>query len=201
MNAFINIFNELEFKEISEKLNTSPVIRDVTIEYANSSYFNKLKTSVRRDRRGEVVFCVIRPNGRIIAITCEEYPEGIFRIPTGGIGHEEDIIGAVHREVMEELGLTVEIRRFCGVMRIRFVHASQSVMFYSYVFILAETGGRLLEDASDDEVSAISEIGLDELEKIVDELGNIQGKWKDWGKFRHVTSGAVLDFLRQEEAR
>ena len=84
----MNSFNEQEFNEISEKLNAKPIIRDVTIEYANSSFFNKMKTSVKWDRRGEVVFCVIRPNGRIIAITCEEYPKGIFRIPTGGIGHD-----------------------------------------------------------------------------------------------------------------
>lgn len=199
MDDFINTFNEYEFTEISKKLNASPIIRDAAIEYTNSSYFNKLKTSIRRDRRGEVVFCVIRPNGRVIAITCEEYPKGIFRIPTGGIGHNEDIIEAVHREVMEELGLKVEIRKFCGVIRIRFTHAGQSVMFYSYVFLLGETGGRLLEDASDDEVSEVREVSLDELEKIVGELGNIQGKWKDWGKFRYITSGSVLDFLRQEE--
>lgn len=193
----MNTFDEQEFNGISEKLNAKPVIRDITIEYANSSYFNKIRTSVRRDRRGEVVFCVMRPNGNIITITCDEYPEGIYRIPTGGIGHDEDIVEAVHREVMEELGLTVAIQEFCGVLRIKFVHEGQSVMFYSYVFILRETGGALLEDASDDEVSEVREVGLDELDSIVNELGNIQGKWKDWGKFRYVTSGAVLEFLRK----
>lgn len=192
----MNVFNENEFNDICKKLKVSPVIKDVTIKYTNSGFFNKIRASVQRDRRGEAVFCVIRPNGKIIAITCSEYPQGIFRIPTGGIGHNEDIIEAVYRETMEELGLVASIEEFGGVIRISFEHENESVMFYSYVFILRETSGRLLEDASDDEVSEVREIGLGELEGIVGELYNIQGKWRDWGKFRYVTSAAVLEFLR-----
>ena len=71
--------------------------------------------------------------------------------------------------------------------------------FFHTFFILREKSGHLLEDASDDEVSEVKEIGLDELERIVDELDTIQGKWRDWGKFRYVTSGAVLKFLRSGE--
>lgn len=192
----MNIFNEKEFFEICTKLNTDARIDDIVIRYANSSFFNKIRSSVQRDRRGEVVFCVIRPGGKIVAITCEEYPKGIFRIPTGGIGHKEDIISAVHREVREELGLEVEIRRFAGVLRIRFEHGKNHVMFYSYIFILDEKGGRLLLDASDDEISEVREVGLDGLEEIVGSLDKIEGKWSDWGKFRYETSNAVLQYLR-----
>lgn len=192
----MNEFNEKEFYALCEKYHWSPVIKDVTIKYANSSFFNKMKASVQRDRRGEVVFCVIRPNGRIIAVTCSEYPRGVFRIPTGGIGHREDIIEAARRETMEELGLEASIEEFGGVIRIRFEHEGESVMFYSYLFILRETGGRLLEDASDDEVSEVREVGLGELDRMAAVLDDIQGKWRDWGKFRYVTSGAMAELLR-----
>lgn len=192
----MNKFNEKEFFEICKKLNRKAAIQDIVIRYANSSFFNKTKASVKRDRRGEVVFCVLRPNGKIITITCSEYPRGIFRIPTGGIGHNENIINAVYREVREELGLEVEIRHFAGVLRIRFEHGNDSVMFYSYIFILDEIGGRLLLDASDDEISEVREVDLDGLEEIVRTLDNIEGKWNDWGKFRYATSNAVLKYLR-----
>jgi len=154
---------------------------------------------VQRDRRGEVVFCVLRPNRKIIVITCKEYPRGIFRIPTGGIGHKEDIIEAVYREVKEELGLDVYIKQFAGVLRIRFEHVDESIMFFSYVFILQEAGGRLLLDASDDEISEVREVDINELEEIVDSLNCIKGKWSDWGKFRYITSNAVLRYLRSSE--
>jgi 8-oxo-dGTP diphosphatase len=137
----MNVFNEAEFKEICKKLGTNAPIKDVVIRYQSKSYFNRIKNVVNSDRRGEVVFCVVRPNGRIIVITCKEYPKNIFRIPTGGIGHNEDILEAVYREVKEELGLDAEIASFAGVVRISFEYRNQRVMFYSYVFILNETGG------------------------------------------------------------
>lgn len=193
----MNAFNKKEYYELCEKFNTDCRIEDVTIRYPNSSFFNKVKSSVSEDRRGEVVFCVTRKNGRIISITCNDYPEGIFRIPTGGIGYEEDIVSAVYREVKEELGLEVQIDEFAGVVRIRFEYEEEHVMFYSYIFLLSEKGGRLLLDASDDEISEVREATLEELSEIVDALANIKGKWSDWGKFRYVTSNSVLSFLKK----
>lgn len=193
----MNQFNEEEFRYICKKYSTgNTAVKDITIRYASPNYYNRLKSVVQRDRRGEVVFCVIRPGGRIITVTCSEYPENVYRIPTGGVGHREDAVEAIFREVKEELGLEVRIRSFAGVVRIRFEHENDSVMFYSYIFILDETGGRLLEDASDDEISDVREVGLDELERIAKDLGCLSGKWQDWGKFRQITTGAVLNFLK-----
>ena len=194
----MNTFNEKEFMELCKKFNTAGQIEDVTVRYKNSSFFNKMKASILRDRRGEVVFCVTRADDRIIAITCSEYPQGIFRIPTGGIGHGEDIVSAVYREVKEELGLDVEIHKFAGVLKIRFEHSDEHVMFYSYIFILTEKGGRLLLDASDDEISEVRVVNHDELAGIVEQLNSIEGKWSDWGKFRYLTSKAVLNVLESK---
>ena len=193
----MNLFNQEEYRRICKKYCTgNAAVKDVTINYAFPNYYSRLKNAVQRDRRGEVVFCVIRPGGRIITVTCSEYPENVYRIPTGGIGHREDILEAIFREVKEELGLEVRIRSFAGVVRIRFEHENDCVMFYSYIFILDEIGGSLLEDASDDEISDVREAGLDELEQITKDLGCLNGKWQDWGRFRQITTGAVLNFLR-----
>lgn len=191
----MNLFSKAEFLNICKKLKTDAVIKDITIRYSTPSYFNRIKSMVQRDRRGEVVFCVVRPTGKVITITCDEYPKNTYRIPTGGIGHEEDIFGAVFREVKEELGLEVEIRAFAGVIRIRFEHEKEHVMFYSYVFVLDEVGGRLLKDASDDEVSGVREVDLDGLGQIARSLYELKGKWQDWGKFRYVTTNSVLQWF------
>jgi ADP-ribose pyrophosphatase YjhB (NUDIX family) len=192
----MNVFNEAEFYDICRRLGCDGAIKDVTVRYSTPNYFNRIRNVVQRDRRGEVVFCVIRPDGRIIATTCSEYPENIYRIPTGGIGHDEDIRDAIFREVREELGLEVRIRSFAGVVRIRFEYNDSFVMFYSYIFILDETGGRLLEDASDDEISGIREVDLAGLERIAAGLDSIKGKWHDWGRFRYITTSAVLGYLK-----
>jgi 8-oxo-dGTP pyrophosphatase MutT (NUDIX family) len=191
----MNKYDENEFAALSMKFGLQPYIKDVDIEYSSPGYFNNIKKAVAADRRGEVVFCVQRPDGRAIAVTCKEYPEGIFRIPTGGIGYGEDIVDAVIRETKEELGLEVEILRFIGVIKIHFKYENESVMFYSYLFLLKETGGKLLEDASDDEVSEVREVDNNGLQALVNRLASIQGKWSDWGKFRFVTSNAILEYL------
>ncbi len=192
----MNIFNEDEFIDICRKINSKENIIDVTIQYDTPGYFNRVKSVVQRDRRGEVVFCVMRPNGKAIVITCNDYPKGIYRIPTGGIGHSENIIDALFREVKEELGVEVKIRLFGGVVRMRFEHGNESVMFYSYLFLLDEIGGHLLEDASDDEISEVKETDVEGLEAIVEDLKNIRGKWHDWGIFRYVSTKAILDLLK-----
>ncbi|MGE5615045.1 MAG: NUDIX hydrolase [Bacillota bacterium] len=194
----MNVFDEAEFHGICRRLNADAAITDVTIRYESQSYFNRIKSVVQKDRRGEVVFCVIRPNGKIIAITCEDYPQNVYRIPTGGIGKDEDVIEAIYREVKEELGLDVEISAFAGVIRIRFEYKNEKIMFYSYIFILKEIGGELLKDASDDEISEVMEVDLDGLDRIVRSLGGVKGKWEDWARFRHTTSKAVLNYLRNK---
>jgi ADP-ribose pyrophosphatase YjhB (NUDIX family) len=197
----VNLFNEEEFFYICDKLQTDPSITDVTIRYGSPSYFNRIRSVVQRDRIGEVVFCVIRPNGKIILTRCKYYPENIYRIPTGGIGHDERVMEAIFREVKEELGLEVRIRAFLGVIRIRFEHGNEHTMFYSYIFILDEIGGRLMEDASDDEISEIVEADIEQLEPMVNSLNEIKGKWHDWGKFRYITSNAVLTYLLKTQGK
>jgi len=194
----MNVFNEAEFRDLCKRLGAEGTIRDVTVRYPTSGYFNRVRNVVRHDMRGEVVFCVIRPDGKAIMTRRNDYPENVYRIPTGGIGHGEDVVDAVFREVREELGLEVRIRDFAGVVRIRFEHGNEHVMFYSYIFILDEIGGRLLADASDDEISEIKEVDLEEFEQAVRALGSIGGKWQDWGKFRCITSNAVLNYLKHK---
>jgi 8-oxo-dGTP diphosphatase len=191
----MNIFNEEEFNDLCRASEGEKFSKEIYIRYFKSSFFNKVKRTVENDRRGEVVFCVINSNKKIITITCKEYPLGVYRIPTGGIGHNENIISAVYRETKEELGLDVDIVNFAGVLKIYFQHNASSVSFYSYLFILKEKGGRLLLDATDDEVSEVFETDLEGLKSVVENLRNIKGKWEDWGQFRFETSNAILQYL------
>jgi len=191
----MNAFNEKEFIEICNRFNAEPVIKEVDINYGKSSYFNKIKYSIQKDRWGEAAFCIIRPNGKVIVVTCEEYPQGIFRIPTGGIGYGEDIIKAAYREAEEELGLKTEITAFAGVIKYSITHEDEVIRFYSYIFIMKETGGRLLLDATDDEVSEVREVGVAGLKEVVDRLKTLEGRWKDWGRLRYESSNAVLEYL------
>src|SRR5215207_850949 len=68
------------------------------------------------DRYGEVCMVVRRPNGRLITAKKTFYPAGAFRLLSGGVGHGELIAAALLREVAEETGLDVVVRRFLAVI-------------------------------------------------------------------------------------
>lgn len=170
--------------------------KDIDMPYENRHFWRRAQDLVNKDRFGEVVFCVERPNGKIITVTSPDYPKGVFRIPTGGIFYGEDILDAVRREAREELGLFVSVMRFVGVLRIRFTHGGEAIPFYSFLFHLKEESGNLLADATDDEVSEVLEAGPEELDLIADNLLHIREEWRDWGRFRHATTHAMALYLK-----
>lgn len=188
-------FNRNEFSKIAQKLNNNAYIKDVDFVCSRKSFFERMQKNIQTDRRGETVFAVVRPDGEIITVTCSEYPEGIFRIPTGGLNYDENITEGVHREVLEELGLKSEISDFAGVLKIKIIFEEDFIMFYSYVFIMREISGELLKDATDQEVSEVKLVGLTELSAVADKLMNIEGVWHDWGRFRYITTRAVYEYL------
>lgn len=192
----MNIFNKEEFDAIREKLNNNAVEIEHTLSFPGDNFLNRMKSLVLKDRRGEVVFGVIRPDGKLILVTCDEYPKGIYRVPTGGINYGEDVLEAVKRETMEELGLVTEIVNFGGVVKLRFTHGDDSEMFYCYLFLLKELSGRLLEDATDAEVSQVMEAEYDDIIKACEKLNNIEGRMSDWGKFRAVTTNAIAQMYK-----
>jgi len=193
----MNTFNKEEFENIKEELNKDAMEIDYTLSFSGNNFLNRMKSLVVKDRRGEVVFGVVRPNGRLILITCDEYPAGIYRVPTGGINYGEDVLEAVKRETMEELGLTAEIVKFGGVIKLKFSYEEDSEMFYCYLFLLKEVSGRLLEDATDAEVSEVLEADYEKILSACDKLKNIEGKMSDWGKFRAVTTNAIANIYKE----
>ena len=169
--------------------------KSVQLAYSSKTLFQKTKELVNGDRIGEVVFAVQRPNGKWICVRSKEYPEGVFRIPTGGIKHGEDILEAVKREVHEELGLTAEIVKFIGTYTILFTHENDQVPFYSFLFHLKELSGRLLEDATDDEVCEVTEADCERLCALSQKLLTLENPWSDWGLFRNLTTSAIYDYM------
>ncbi len=164
-----------------------------------------MKSGIAAGRTGEVVFAILRPNGKVIAVTCDSYPDGIYRIPSGGTDNGEDLNAAVRREAKEELGLDLKEVKHVRTLEIIFTHRGESFLFMSNIFVASEAGGKLMGDATDNEVSGIREIDvvadLNGFEEMVGKLGSIEGEWSDWGKFRQLSSGAVLEYFKDMKGR
>lgn len=70
----------------------------------------------QRYRRRPGVYAILRRGGDILT-TFQEAPTPEFQLPGGGIDPGEHPLAALHREVMEETGWTIRIRRRLGAFR------------------------------------------------------------------------------------
>ncbi|MBM3238939.1 NUDIX hydrolase [Candidatus Poribacteria bacterium] len=153
-------------------------------------------------RKSEVISAIIRPNGNLILITKPFYPEGTYRLPSGGIEVGENIESALYREIHEETGLQVKIVRFVAIIRYNITATSQnesvvlSSNFTSYLFLVKEISGELVCNDANEQISAFKEIAPEELESIIAHLQNIKEKFEGWAQFRAVAHKAMLNFYR-----
>lgn len=151
------------------------------------------------DRYGEVCMVVRRPNGTLLTAIKTFYPPGAFRLLTGGVGHGERIEAALLREVAEETGLDVAVRRFLAVIEYR--HKQQE--FTTFAFLLDETGGTLGVNDPAEQIASFREVVVSELPVLAGALeaapdhydAEINGRWRDWGCFRAVVHRVVYEAL------
>ena len=157
------------------------------------------------DRYGEICMVIRRPNGRLLTAIKTFYPRGAYRLLTGGIQHGEQILPALLREVAEETGLDVEVRRFLAHVDYRRSGApgAEAPVFSTFAFLLDETGGTLSCADPDEQLEAFREIDIAGLPALAAHLDNlpdqdapeINGRWQDWGRFRAAIHHVVYQAL------
>ena len=158
----------------------------------------------RRDRYGEVLMAVRRPNGKVLVAIKTFYPRGAYRLPTGGIHHGESIYDALMRETREETGLDTYVRRFLTTIAYRGrTSADPTPIFHTFAFLLDELGGTLGALDTDEQIQDWREMTPGELRAqaaMLDSLTtegtkSIGGSWADWGRFRAIAHRGVADAL------
>ncbi len=139
-----------------------------------------------------------RPNGRLITAIKTFYPQGAFRLLTGGISHGEAIEAALLRETAEETSLDVQVLRFLAVIEYHLhpdgAESGKDLEFATFAFLLEETGGELNPQDEDERIGAFREVEVAELpamaellDHVADDVSDeIGGSWRDWGHFRAV---------------
>lgn len=173
-----------------------PVQREYV--YAVSAQTFEYWRLVRRKREAEVVMVLQRPNGRFLAHTKSFYPLGIYRLLSGGVKPGEDVVAALLREVEEETGLDVRIRRFMAVQRHRFEWNDQALPFASYLFWVQEESGILQNHDSGEQISAYLEVDLPGIETLARKLEALPPDWADWGRFRATAHWLAVEVLSRE---
>lgn len=146
------------------------------------------------DRRAEVVFAIQDPTGKIWMHAKAHYPAHLFRLPSGGVGLYEDIHHALMREIAEETGLCVTVRRFVALLEYRFEYGGSMVKFASYVFHLTSDGcPPTLPDNG--EIFAFRAILPPQLLQLTVDMRNMIGERRGWGQWRSLAHDVVYEYL------
>jgi 8-oxo-dGTP diphosphatase len=151
------------------------------------------------DRRGEVIFAIRQPNGEILLHTKTQYNDMIYRLPTGGINPDEAVEDALFREIEEETGQAVALRRFLGVFDCRFHLNGDSVSFTSYIFYL-ESLTEKLNGSDTEEISGYQLVAPEQLGYVALALRGLRGKRRRWGYWRSLAHDLVYRYLTCPEA-
>lgn len=182
-----------------EKLNTenggNAVLKCVRLNFSNKKFFYSFKKTVYTDRCAEVAFAVERKNGKFVVVRNGIYPNGVYRIPTGGVHFGEDVTTALYREIEEELGVKVCIKKFLGAIKYDICFENEHLEFYSFVFWMKELSGNIIDDATQDEINEFAEADLEFLKKISERLEADGNGCNDWGSFRNQTTSFIIPFL------
>jgi len=191
--------------------------RRVAVELAGAPF----SPLILEDRHGEVCMVVRRPNGKLITAIKTFYPAGAFRLLTGGVGLDEPIAEALLREVAEETGLAVVVRRFLAVIEyqlqgigdrgwrigdelpIPYPLSPIPSNFATFAFLLDETGGTLQAQDAGERIESFRELAVADLPTLAQTLENvpdtrdeeIDGSWRDWGRFRAVAHRVIYAAL------
>lgn len=189
--------HRVEIAELARRFG-DPLRRDALID---GGFFDPIR---RPDRMGEVCMVIRRPGGALLLSIKRFYPRGAYRLPTGGIGHDERILDALVRETEEETGLATEVRRFLGAIAYRAESTpSAAPLFHTFAFLLDETGGTLAPQDDAEEIEEYIEVPASELRTVARRLESlasarsdrIEGDWRAWGRFRAVVHRVVADAL------
>lgn len=170
-----------------------------TMDLASTRRFDPLN---KTDRYGEVCMVIRRPNGHLLTMTKTTYPPNTYRLPTGGINHVESVIDALLRETQEETGLQVNVERFLAAAAYR-IPSQDHPSIYTFAFLLDEVGGTLGAIDKDEQIEDFREVLPENLLTIAENLErvtanyhtNIDGTWRDWGRFRAIIHRLVWEAL------
>jgi 8-oxo-dGTP diphosphatase len=151
---------------------------------------------IKGNRRGEAVLAIQRLDGQILLHTKPFYPEGVFRLPSGGIHPHEAVLAGTIRETQEETGLKVNATRFLGMVEYHFQSNQRELPFVSYIWLVRTDRGQPSAQDPNERISGFRYVPPEDLRSIADQLRALPQAWHDWGQFRAPAHDLVAAALR-----
>ncbi len=167
-------------------------------EYEILSPENEAWVKKMLKRHGEVILVAPSGKDRIWLHTKRFYPQGVYRLPSGGIHPGERIEDAARREAYEELGFEPEIVRFIGMVENVFALDEGRAVYPSFILEIQPTLDSPRVADPDEAISGFREIGIRELPKIEEQLDSLAPSWQPWGHFRAAPHALVAEVFQND---
>lgn len=151
------------------------------------------------DREGEVVLLLRRADGSLLLHTKSFYPEGIYRLPSGGIRRGETVLAAAAREATEETGLVAQNFQPLGLLTYRVRSGWRSLFFHSWLVVADVEGDPQPRDGKE-RISGFRWVSPEALSEVAAALRALRPGWTDWGRFRALAHDAAAAWIEREDA-
>jgi len=168
----------------------------VAMGEANFSFWWR-KVVKKTNRRGEVVLAIQRPDRKVLLHTKRFYPQGVFRLPTGGVHPGESVVAAAERETKEETSLAVLVDRFLGMIEYEFHHQGRRMYFVSYVCLVQADDSRPRPADTGEQITGLKYVVPTDIRRVAGELRSLPAQWSAWGAFRAPPHDMVADALTE----
>ena len=173
------------------------VRQHVSLEFSASEFaFWQEKVAVQRERRGEVLLLVERSDGDLLLHTKDHYPDGGWRLLSGGIRYDEEVLEALAREIHEETGVTGADFTYLGMLGYDLRHRRNQLAFASYLFHVPIGDAQPEVTDPDEAISGFRWVGPERLGDVAERLRTVEPPWRDWGSFRAVGHDFARHCLR-----
>ncbi len=186
-----NAYADIETRDLMALAGRFPALiqRDLTVNMdgPGRGFFEELREGLRKkNRRGEVVLLLRRPDGRLWLHRKRVYPPAAYRLLSGGIHRDEPALDAAARECLEETGFVAEVVGCPGVLRYRLERAGEALRFISYFFIMDVSDARPDPQDAGEQIVDFRAVAPAELPGVAATLRGVPPAWQDWGVFRAI---------------
>jgi len=173
----------------------------------NSRSSDKLRTSVfaeldrvddsvlgrLRERQGEVVLVLNDTHHHVWLHTKAFYPDGAFRLPTGGLKHGESPDEGFERELAEETGIRGVSHDCIGVLH--YTHDGEKFPFTSYLYIVWDVDDVPIPEDTGEAITGWMPVSRDGLHDHTRSLRALGDGWEAWGEFRALAHDLLIAMM------
>lgn len=189
------LIDETEVSWLMSRYGPAPRLHvSITMEKTDFEYWWQ-KLVEQRNRRGEVVLAIQRADGNVLLHTKSFYPNGLYRLLTGGIFPWEKVLASARREAKEETGFDIRAMCMAGMITYTFHHNGRHMPFVSYVLLARSDEAQPMAADTAERISDFRFVPPVQLRYIAQMLRRLSGSLAGWGAFRAPAHELVADAL------